>query len=54
MFTAENTEGAYTAAELVVLNAALAIRTERGEDEKAAHDAINNAWVQDAEVSDLV
>jgi len=43
MFTEDNTEG-FTAAELAILNEALALRLARGEDEKNAQDAINNLW----------
>lgn len=48
----DNTNG-YSADELAILNAALVIRMERGEDEKSASDAINNAWVAGADISDL-
>lgn len=47
-------QNSQSVAEIATLNAALAIRIERGEDEKAAHDAINNAWVEDATVADLI
>jgi hypothetical protein len=53
MFTLENTEG-FTSEEIIILNAALAIRVERGEDEKVASDKINNAWFSGASVEDLI
>lgn len=53
MFTDENTEG-FSAAELALLNEALAIRLARGEDEKNASDAINNAWNESATLSMLL
>ena len=52
MFTADNTEG-FTANELTMLNNALHIRIGRGEEEKGAADAINNAWFDGATVDDL-
>lgn len=52
MFTLDNTTG-FNASELEIINAALAIRLERGEDRKAASDAINNAWFTGAAVADL-
>jgi hypothetical protein len=52
-FTMDNTEN-FTAAELATLNKALAIRVARGEDEKSASDAINNAWFDGATVEDLI
>jgi len=53
MFSQDNTEG-FTNSELEILNAALKIRLERGEDEQDASDAINNAWVKGAQVEDLI
>ncbi len=53
MFTDENTEG-FSAAELALLNEALAIRLARGEDEKNASAAINNAWNESATLSMLL
>lgn len=53
MFTQDNTNG-FTDAQLVILNEALNIRRARGEDEKNASDAINNAWIDDAVVEDLI
>ena len=53
MFTFDNTEG-FTAAQLNILNEALRIRMERGEEITAAQDAINNAWVEGATVADLI
>ncbi len=47
-----NTEG-FTPQELALLNAALAIRLARGEDEKNARDAINNAWTDNATIETL-
>lgn len=52
MFTEQNTED-FTTAQLVTLNEALAIRMARGEDEKNASDAVNNAFVDGASVADL-
>ena len=53
MFTLDNTEG-FTENQIDVLNEALEIRIARGEDEKSASDAINNAWFDGATVEDLV
>ena len=53
MFTAENTEG-FTTAELEILNEALVIRTAKGEDEKNASDAINNAFYPGVTIAELV
>ena len=53
MFTEENTNG-FSADDLEILNAALRIRLDRGEDEKNASDAINNAWIDGATVADLI
>lgn len=52
-FSMENTNG-FTAEQLLVLNEALAIRVARGEDEKTASDAVNNAWVEGATLEDLI
>ena len=52
MFTEQNTEG-FSTADLEILNAALSARLARGEDEKTASDAINNAWFEGATVADL-
>lgn len=53
MFTDNNTDG-FTKAELEILNEALAIRVERGEDEQDASDTINDLWQPDATVEELV
>ena len=53
MFTEDNTDG-FTAADLAAVNEALAIRMDRGEDEKGACDAINNAWREGATVEALI
>ena len=52
MFTADNTEG-FTATELATMNDAMRIRIARGESEKGASDAVNNAWFDGATVADL-
>jgi hypothetical protein len=53
MFTQENTE-AFTAEEIEILNAALAVRLARDEDENSASDAINNAWHRGATLVELI
>lgn len=53
MFTFDNTEG-FSAAEIIILNEALNTRLARGEEEKSASDAINNAWFSGATVPDLI
>jgi|APGre2960657505_1045072.scaffolds.fasta_scaffold280666_3 hypothetical protein len=52
MFTHENTEG-FSNADLSLLNIALIFRALRGEDEKNATDAINNAWREGATIKTL-
>jgi hypothetical protein len=52
MFTEQNTEG-FSTADLETLNAALKARVGRGEDEKSAADAINDAWFEGATVAEL-
>jgi len=54
MFTIENTNDTFTAAELAILNEALNRRLALGEDEKTASDAINNGFYVGATVDDLV
>jgi hypothetical protein len=53
MFTMNNTEG-FSQTDLDLINEALNIRLERGEDEKSATDKINNAWRLGSELSDLI
>ena len=53
MFTEQNTEG-FSTADLETMNAALSVHLARGEDEKSASDAVNNAWFDGATVADLV
>jgi hypothetical protein len=53
MFTIDNTEG-FNAAELALLNEALVIRIARGEHEKDASDAINNAWTLNCKLVNLI
>ena len=52
-FTTDNTNG-FSNTDLTMMNDALAIRMARGEDEKTAHDAINNAWFEGATADDLI
>jgi hypothetical protein len=54
MFTHDNTDYVYTAAELAALNEALALRIAAGERVKGAMDAINNYWFDGATVDDLI
>jgi hypothetical protein len=51
-YNQDNTEG-FSPQELALLNAALKIRLERGEEEKNASDAINNAWTDNATIETL-
>lgn len=50
MFTQDNT-AEFSVADLALLNEALAVRLARGEDEKNACAAINNAWRDGAALS---
>lgn len=54
MFTNENTDGSFSVSELLVLNSALQIRMDRGEEQSNASDAITNAWFDSATITDLV
>jgi len=49
----DNTEG-FSQTDLDLINEALNIRLERGEDEKSATDKINNVWRPGTELSDLI
>jgi hypothetical protein len=51
-YNQDNTEG-FSVQQTDLLNAALAIRLARGEDEKNASDAINNAWTDTATIETL-
>jgi len=51
-YNQDNTEG-FAAEQIDLLTAALAIRLARGEDEKNARDAINNAWTDNATIDTL-
>ena len=48
MFTLDNTEG-FTASNIELLNAALAILIERGLEESSAVDIVNNNWSGDGD-----
>ncbi|WP_143861980.1 hypothetical protein [Nostoc linckia] len=52
-FTSENTER-FSDADLRVLNEAMKIRLERGEDHKNACDLVNNAYTPGATIADLI
>jgi hypothetical protein len=51
MFTMDNTEG-FTPAQISQLNIALDALIAEGWEEKAASDALNNAWDEDTQTAD--
>lgn len=53
MFTEANTEG-FSAQELAVLNSAATTLMLMGLDEKAALDAVNNAWQSGLEADQII